>query len=118
MSFMKKLAGSRTYEARRRAEKIRMLKHLSTLEEGKIATQVSTMPEPLKRIYKRVRKTGVSIEELELILDDLADKGAILITKRGKKKYYSNTMLRFGMFELQAKPLNEDIMKYVLNIFE
>ena len=118
MSFMKKLAGSRTQEASRRVEKIRMLKHLSTLEEGKIATQVSTMPEPLKRIYKRVRKTGMSIEELELILDDLAVKGAILITKRGDKKYYSNAMLSCGMFELQVRPLNEDIAKYVLSLFE
>jgi hypothetical protein len=118
MSFIKRLAGSRTREASRRVEKIRMLKHLSTLEEAKIATQVSTMPEPLKRIHKRVRKTGISIEELELILDDLADKGAILITEKGGKKYYSNAMLPLGMFELQVKPLNEDIVKYVLSLFE
>ena len=118
MYFIKRLAGSRTREASRRFEKIRMLKHLSTLEEAKIATQVSTMPEPLKRMYKRVRKTGISIEELELILDDLADKGAILITEKGGKKYYSNAMLPLGMFELQVKPLNEDIVKYVLSLFE
>jgi len=118
MSYMKKLAGSRTQEISRRVDRIRMLKHLSTLEEGKIATQVSTMPEPLKRIYRRVRKTGMSIEELELILDDLADKGAILITEKAGKKYYSNAMLPFGMFELQLEPLNEDIVEYVLNLFE
>jgi len=118
MSFIKKLAGSRTREASRRVEKIRMLKHLFTLEEAKIATQVSTTPEPLNRIYKRVRKTGISIEELELILDDLVDKGAILITRRGDKKCYSNAMLPLGMFELQVEPLNEDTMKYVLKLFE
>ena len=55
------------YPATESGVEIRILKHLFTPDEAKIALQLSMIPEPLKRIYRRVKKSGISIKELEQI---------------------------------------------------
>ncbi len=100
---------------------IRLLKHLFTPEEAGIALELSALPEPLERIHKRIKKKGISIEQLENILDKLVEKGAILdrkhYIKKGNGKYYSKAMLMIGMFELQygrlSKAFAKDFMAYV-----
>ncbi|MFX0069651.1 MAG: 4Fe-4S ferredoxin, partial [Candidatus Hermodarchaeota archaeon] len=57
---------------------IRILKHLFTPEEAKIAVNLRLIPEPLRKIYRRVKKTGISLEELEKHLDSMFRKGAIV----------------------------------------
>jgi len=98
-----------------------MLKHLFTPEEARIATQLSMIPEPLNRIYRRVKKSGISIEEFEQLLDHMVDKGAIMITHKGDEKYYSNAMLAVGMFEFQVERLTrdfaEDMLQYIDEAF-
>ena len=87
---------------------IRILKHLFTPEEARIAVQLSMIPEPISRIHKRVRKTGVSIEELEHILDRMAEKGSIWLSKKDGEKLYSVIPLAVGSFELQLERLTKD----------
>jgi len=93
---------------------IRILKHLFTPEEAKIATQLPMIPEPLNHIYKRVKKTGMSIEELEQVLDHMVYKGTILTRKKDDEKYYSNAMLAVGIFELQVERLTKDFIEDML----
>jgi len=92
---------------------IKLLKHLFTPEEAKITLELSALPEPLERIHKRLRKTGISIDELEKILDNLTQKGSILGGKlfesKGPGKYYSKAQLATGMYELQVGKLTKDI---------
>jgi NAD-dependent dihydropyrimidine dehydrogenase PreA subunit len=94
---------------------IKLLKHLFTPEEAEIALELSALPEPLERIHKRVKHTGMSIKQLEQTLDRLVDKGAILdckhFVKGGGGKYYSKAMLVVGMFELQAEKLKKEYAK-------
>jgi electron transport complex protein RnfB len=96
---------------------IRILKHLFTPEEARMATQLSMLPEPLGRIHRRVKKSGVSVEELEQLLDRMAKKGIVLSRVRGGKKYYSNEMLAVGMYEHQVDRLTvdfaEDMLQYL-----
>jgi electron transport complex protein RnfB len=87
---------------------IRILQHLFTPEEAKIALQLSMMPEPVSRIYRRVKKTGFSIEELEHILGQMADKGSILLSKKDDGKRYSIMPLAVGSFELQLERITRD----------
>ena len=87
---------------------IRILQHLFTPEEAKMAVQLSMIPEPLSRIYKRVKKTGASIEELEHILDHMVDKGSIFLSKKDGKKLYSVIPLAVGSYELQLERLTKD----------
>lgn len=90
---------------------IKLLKHLFTPEEAEIALELSALPEPLERIHKRLAKTGISICDLEKILDNLTEKGSILggkfFERKGPKKYYSKAPLAIGMYELQAGRLTK-----------
>jgi H+/Na+-translocating ferredoxin:NAD+ oxidoreductase subunit B len=94
---------------------IKLLKHLFSPEEAEIALELSALPEPLKRIHKRLRGKGISVEKLEQSLDKLVKTGAILdcshFVKKGKGKYYSKAMLVVGMFELQAERLTKEYAK-------
>ncbi|MCK4789251.1 MAG: 4Fe-4S binding protein [Desulfobacteraceae bacterium] len=99
------------YPATESGVEIRILQHLFNPEEAKIATQLSIIPEPLKRIYKRVKKTGISTEELEQVLDRMVYKGSILASKEGDEKRYSNAMLAIGMYEFQVDRLSKDFAR-------
>jgi H+/Na+-translocating ferredoxin:NAD+ oxidoreductase subunit B len=91
---------------------IKLLKQRFTPEEAKIALELSAIPEPLERIHKRLKKTGISRDELEEILDHLVEKGSILggkyFERKGPKKYYSKAQLAVGMYEFQAGRLTKE----------
>jgi len=92
---------------------IKLLKHLFTPEEATIALELSALPEPFERIHKRLKKTGISVDDLERILDNLVEKGSILggkfFEKKGPGKYYSKAPLAVGMYELQAGRLTKNL---------
>jgi Pyruvate/2-oxoacid:ferredoxin oxidoreductase delta subunit len=96
---------------------IRILKHLFTPEEASLAMQLSMLPEPLTRIHKRVRKSGVSTEELEQSLEQMVRKGLVMSRTRDGKTRYSNEMLAIGMYEHQvdrmAQGFVEDMLQYL-----
>ncbi len=97
---------------------IRILKHLFTPEEARMATQLSMLPEPLHRIYRRVKKSGVLIEEVEQLLDRMVYKGIALSKNRGGKKYYGNAMLAIGMYEHQVDRLTKDFAEDMLQYLD
>ena len=107
-----------SYPATESGVEIRILKHLFTPEEAKIATQLSMIPEPLKRIYNRIKKSGMSIEELQQLLDQMAYKGTILASKEGDEKRYSNAMLAIGMYEFQVDRLTKDFSRDFLQYLD
>jgi Fe-S-cluster-containing hydrogenase component 2 len=94
---------------------IKILKHLFTPQEAEIALELSALPEPLERIHKRLKKTGITVEDLGNKLDTMVKKGAILggkiFEKRGGGKYYSKSMLAIGMYELQLGNLSKELEK-------
>ncbi len=94
---------------------IRLLRHLFSPREARIALELSALPEPLEKIHKRLGNTGISIGELENDLDGLVKKGAILggklFEELGPGKYYSKAMLAIGMYELQGEELTTDFEK-------
>ncbi len=96
---------------------IRLLRHLFTPEEASLAMQLSMLPEPLTRIHKRVRKSGVSMGQLEQSLDRMVQKGLVRSRNRDGKKYYGNEMLAIGMYEHQVDRLPEgfaqDMLQYL-----
>lgn len=92
---------------------INLVKRLFTPEEAKMATQLSMKPEPLERIYNRVKKSGISIEELQKILEQMVYKGIILASEEGyNERRYSNAAFSTGgiiNFQLDDR-LNKDLM--------
>lgn len=90
---------------------IRILKHLFTPEEAEIALKLSMVSEPINRIYKRFKKSELSMEQLQEKLDQMVYKGSIYGIKRGGKTLYSNLPLAIGMYEFQVERLTEDFAK-------
>jgi len=105
------------FPATKSGVEIKLLKHLFTPQEAEIALYLSALPEPLERIYRRVKKEkDISLEELEGILDRLVAKGAIMggniPAKDGSdKKSYSKAQLAIGMFEFQVNRLTKEFVE-------
>jgi len=98
---------------------IRLLKRLFTPEEAEMATQLSMKPEPLKRIYNRVKKSGMSIEELQQLLNQMVYKGITLAHEEGyNERHYSNAtfstpgIINFQLDNRLTKDLMNDFRKY------
>ena len=87
---------------------LRILKHLFTPKEAQIATQLSMIQEPVERIYERVKRSGLSILQLQVILDEMVRKGSILGRKKGDKTLYRSAPLSLGMYEFQVDRLPKD----------
>lgn len=102
---------------------LKVLKHLFTPEEAEIAIRMKFMPEPLKKIHRKVKKTGISIDDLEKKLDAMFAKGLLnygeSVNESGKAvKYYANAALVIGMFEYQLGRLTKEFIGDVKQYFE
>ena len=53
------------YPATESGIEIKILKHLFTPEQVKIALKLNFMAEPFSKIYRRLKKDGFTLEELE-----------------------------------------------------
>ncbi|MFX0072130.1 MAG: 4Fe-4S binding protein, partial [Candidatus Hermodarchaeota archaeon] len=103
---------------------IRLLKHLFTHEEAKIALYLRFSwkdLEPLEDIYNRIKIEGYSINELENHLDRMAKKGAIMALKKGDSKTYGNANFIVGMSDYQVNKLTrrffKDSLKYLYEAY-
>jgi Pyruvate/2-oxoacid:ferredoxin oxidoreductase delta subunit len=104
---------------------LRILSRLFTRDEAEVALSLSAVPETLDRIHRRDRRSGRTRDELERLLDRLAEKGAILggklAAKRGGTTRYSKAMLVLGIYELQVdrltKELEQDVQQYMQEAF-
>jgi len=91
---------------------IRLLKRFFTPEEAEIAVQLSMKPEPLMRVYNRVKNTGMSLEELREILDRMMRKGSILTLEEGYSEthYRSAEFAAGGIYNFQVDRLTQDLI--------
>lgn len=114
------------YPATESGVEIRILKFLFTPEEAEIALNMRFIPEPMKNIYRRVKKLGINLEQLEELLESMFIKGAI--RRVGLKKedgtgvvLYQNSPLAVGMYEYQVdritKEFYEDFEQYMEEAF-
>jgi NAD-dependent dihydropyrimidine dehydrogenase PreA subunit len=114
------------YPATESGVEIRILKFLFTPEEAEIALNMRFIPEPMKNIYRRVKKLGINLEQLEELLENMFIKGAI--RRVGLKKedgigvvLYQNSPLAVGMYEYQVdritKEFYEDFEQYMEEAF-
>lgn len=89
---------------------LKLLKYLFTIEEAKIASKLSFTFDPITKIYNRVKKSKISIEELEKLLENCVSKGTIRYKKDGEERLYANAMLVIGIFEYQVNKLTMEFM--------
>jgi electron transport complex protein RnfB len=90
---------------------IRILKHFFTPEEARVATCLTINPEPITRIYERIKKTGISLEKLQVMLDNMECKVCIKTSTKGGKKYYSNQLFAYGLAETLVNHLTPELLQ-------
>lgn len=103
------------YPATESGIEIKILKHLFTPEQIKIALKLNFIPDPLRKIYRRLKISGFSSEELENKLDEMYFKGLInrgIVKERETEiKYYGSAPFAIGMFEYQLNRLTPEFYK-------
>lgn len=100
---------------------IKLLRHIFTPEEAKIACFLSYKPENIDTIFGRINKTLVdSSKTLAKILDRIQKKGGIESKIKDGVRYYCNIPLVVGIYEMQVKHLTpqflEDFSRYSSDI--
>jgi len=102
------------YPATDSGVELRVLKHIFTPEQVEIALRLNFQPEPLKRIFKKLKKTIPSIEELEQKLDEMYFKGLINRGTRNEgdteEKYYGLAPFVIGFYEYQVNRLTKEFI--------
>jgi len=99
------------FPATKSGAEIRVLKHIFSPEEAKIATCLSFKLEPLETIYKKAESIVDSPNELSNILDAIEKKGGIESKVKNDRKYYCNAPLIVGMYEFQLDKLTPEFIK-------
>ena len=89
---------------------IRILKHLFSPDEAKLATRLDDKYEPLEAIYERVKDLVSSTEELKKMLDKMVTKGSIHFKKVEGERHYSNAYMVPGMYEYQIHKLTKEFL--------
>jgi len=101
---------------------IRLLKHLFAPDEAEVAAHLVRDPRPLAQIHRRLGETGMSLRELERMLDRMHFKGTVSRSIRNGDKCYQNEMLVLGMWEYQVGRLTkgfvEDLQQYFEEAFD
>ncbi|MFW9924824.1 MAG: 4Fe-4S binding protein [Candidatus Thorarchaeota archaeon] len=94
---------------------IRLLEKLFTPEEAEIASVIKCghpgtfeTYETIDEIFNRVKYLGHTIKEVELLLDNMAKKGAIMGSTINGKKIYANALLIVGIYEFQVDKLTKE----------
>jgi electron transport complex protein RnfB len=92
---------------------LRILQHLFSPDDAKLAMNLGPLPETLEEIHPRVKEIGMTIEELEEKLDSLVMKSIIMGGKltageKGEKRY-GLAQWAIGMYEFQVDRLTKEI---------
>lgn len=98
------------YPATKSGVEIRLLKRLFDPEEAGVATQLTYKPRSIEEIYETVKDSGMSINELENMLDGMMKKGSIGHTENDGIRRFFNIPLLVGMYEGQLHRLTHEFL--------
>lgn len=89
---------------------LKVLKHIFTEEEARVATCLDYRFQDLETIYEKRKWPEYTKDELKTILDRIAKKGGVGYKTRGGRFFYCNMPLVVGMYEGFLKNLNDDFL--------
>ncbi|MDD9302477.1 MAG: 4Fe-4S binding protein [Desulfobacter sp.] len=90
---------------------IKLLKHIFTSQEARIAACLSHEPLSLETLFSRARHLVNTREALETCLTTMVKKGGIEYCLKNGQGCYGNTPLVVGMYELQAHRLTPEFIR-------
>ncbi|OGO30949.1 MAG: hypothetical protein A2Z29_00975 [Chloroflexi bacterium RBG_16_56_11] len=91
---------------------IKLLRRFFTPEEASLAMQLSMKPEPIARIFHRIRNSGVTPGALKQVLERMLHKGTILSVESGYEQphYLNAEFAAGGIFNFQVDRLSRDLL--------
>jgi Pyruvate/2-oxoacid:ferredoxin oxidoreductase delta subunit len=90
---------------------LRILKHLFTVDQARLALHLTLIPEPVAVI---ARRAGLDRDETREMLEEMADKGLIYdIHKPGEPPLYMGYQFAVGIWEWQVNRLDPELVKDV-----
>jgi ferredoxin len=98
------------FPAARNGAALRVLKHIFTPDEARIAAGLSDRHEPLDILYGRLGHLVASPDELAQVLERILKKGGIEVKVENGRRLYANTPLLVGMYELQIGRLTPEFL--------
>ncbi len=99
------------FPATKTGSDLRVLKHIFSLEQAKVAICLSYRPESIDIIFDRAKAIIHSIPELKDFLFKMEKKGGIEIRLNNGTPLYCNAPLIVGMYEFQLTRLTPDFIK-------
>jgi ferredoxin len=99
------------FPASRNGAALRILKHIFSPEEARVAAGLSDRHESLEILYGRLGHLAPSPDKLARMLDRMLKKGGIEVKVENGCRYYANTPLVVGMYELQIGRLTPEFLK-------
>jgi len=99
------------FPATKSGAEIKILKHIFTPGEARIATCLSYKFEPLEAVFERAEHLVDSPENLAERLDRIQTHGGIESKMKDGKKYYCNSPLVVGMYEMQVDRLSTEFLQ-------
>jgi len=100
------------YPATESGVEIKILKFIFTPEQAQIGLSMRFIPEPIEKIFRRVKKFIKTKEDLEEKLNEMYYKGAINVKRikgdNGEERMYHLAFLAVGMYEYQVKSITKD----------
>jgi Pyruvate/2-oxoacid:ferredoxin oxidoreductase delta subunit len=99
------------FPATRSGAELRILAHIFTPRQARIATCLSYQFQSLEQIYDKARHWVDSIEALAQELSDLQAKGGLETKIEEGVSYYCNAPLVVGMYEFQLNRLTPEFLR-------
>jgi ferredoxin len=101
------------YPATESGVELRILERFFNPDEARLATHLSYKPRSLDHIYETAKEMGMSLNDIEKMLDVMMKNGVIGRAEREGVRYFYNTPFVVGMYEGQVKKLTPELLKDV-----
>jgi electron transport complex protein RnfB len=98
------------YPATKSGAEIRLLKRFFSPEEARLVMQLSYKPRSIEDIYEVVKESGMSLSNMEAMLEGMFKNGAIGHMEREGTRYFFNIPLVVGMYEGQLNRLTPEFL--------
>jgi electron transport complex protein RnfB len=98
------------YPATKSGVEIRILKRLFTPMEARLAIYLSYKPRSMQQIYETVKESGISLSNMENMLDGMIKKNVIRLIERDGKRYFCNLPFIMGMWEAHVYNLTPEFL--------
>jgi len=90
---------------------LKVLRHIFTPKEARIATFLDYRFQSLDTIYEKHSASGYTKDDIKQTLDRIASKGGIGYRNRGGQRFYCNMPLVVGMYEGFLENLTPEFIK-------